>query len=48
MKAWDFYLHQLESSPTIGRELTEAELLKLSPDQRLQLEKLKEEALKPE
>ena len=48
MVAWREYLHQIRSQPNPGRDLSEDELLSLSPEQRLQLEKLRAEATRKE
>ena len=49
MNAWSQYLAHLRlQGGEFGRELSEEELLKLTPDQRLQLEKLKQSVKSPE
>lgn len=44
MRAWSDYLNTLQQQDTPGRNLTEEEINNLSPEQKFQLEKLKEEA----
>lgn len=46
MSGWKQYLEQLQQSPDLGRDLSEEELERLSPEQRVQLERLKDEASK--
>ena len=44
MKAWDEYLVIIKQQAEPGKDLSEQEIQQLSPEQKLQLERLKEEA----
>ena len=46
MKGWSGYLEQIRQNPELGRDLTDEELEKLTPEQRMQLERLRFEATK--